>query len=674
MLATTEAKRWMLAGMDVPLLRTMREFAEQEIIIPDGPKKGVRYNCLTQPYTGLLFDAMDSTEYQRFVILGPTQSGKSLNGFIIPIMFHLFEIGETVICGVPKMDVAGDKYREDILPAIEASRYRDLLPSSGSGSRGGKNIESVKFKHGPTLKFMSGAGDDKSRAAFTSRVVIITETDGMDEASETSREADPITQLEGRTRAYGRRKRIYMECTVSTPQGRTWREYQASTKSRIVLPCPKCGLWVSPERESLQGWRAATDIQGAIDGGHFACPECSEPWTEIDRRDANRQAKLVHDGQEVTPEGHVVGEAPRTNTLGFRWSAVNNLFAEAGDLAGEEWKAANTAEDSDDAEKQQHQFVWAIPWAPPELNLRILTANHVQTKLSGLEKCEVPDWAIGLTLTIDVGSRAAHWTVKAWKSDATNSTIDYGVAEIRSDQAGGDDAAIERCTLIALLELWDEFETEPYIGPDGKPMPLSGLCDSGYAVSQLAVYEFCRRVNQKAKRPAIHPAKGYGQAAKDRSKYSSPKNRTAEWHKSPTEAGVTLVHFNADYWKEWAHERWYTPQGSPGAGTVFGKAPTPEARELLRLEHQAFARHITAEEIREEVPEKSKAGKGTVRKWYKKRRNNHWLDCDAMAGVAANGFYGVQVVAQTRQEIKQTEKPSPLTMPDGRPFLITERE
>ena len=128
-----------------------------------------------------------------------------------------------MICGLPDMAMAADKWREDILPAIEQSRFRDLLPRRGGGSRGGR-VESLKFVNGATLKFMSGGGTDKSRAGFTSRVAVITETDGMDQPGATSRESDKITQLEARTRAYGDRKRIYMECTVSTEPGRTWQE------------------------------------------------------------------------------------------------------------------------------------------------------------------------------------------------------------------------------------------------------------------------------------------------------------------------------------------------------------------------------------------------------------------------------------------------------------------
>ena len=38
--------------------------------------------------------------------------------------------------------MAKDKWREDILPVIEASRYRDLLPRQGGGSRA---VESLQF-------------------------------------------------------------------------------------------------------------------------------------------------------------------------------------------------------------------------------------------------------------------------------------------------------------------------------------------------------------------------------------------------------------------------------------------------------------------------------------------------------------------------------------------------
>jgi hypothetical protein len=50
-------------------------------------------------------------------------------------------------------------------------------------------------------------------------VLAVTEIDGLDQSGGTSRESDKLSQLEGRTRAYGDRARIYLECTVSHDQG-----------------------------------------------------------------------------------------------------------------------------------------------------------------------------------------------------------------------------------------------------------------------------------------------------------------------------------------------------------------------------------------------------------------------------------------------------------------------
>ncbi|MCC7336838.1 MAG: phage terminase large subunit family protein [Pirellulaceae bacterium] len=244
--------RWFLEQSKPRRLRTMRQFAEDEIVLPSGPFAGSRFRVHRQPYTGLWFDQVDSGQFSRFVATGPTQSGKTIACFVIPLLYHLFEYGETVICGLPDMDMATDKWREDLLPIIERSKYRDQLPKQGSGSRGGL-VQSLQFRNGATLKFMSGGGGDKSRAAFTSRVVVITETDGRNEPGRNSRESDKISQLIARTRAFGHRSRIYMECTVSTETGRTWQEYTRGTCSHIVLPCPLCNAWVSPEREHLVG-------------------------------------------------------------------------------------------------------------------------------------------------------------------------------------------------------------------------------------------------------------------------------------------------------------------------------------------------------------------------------------------------------------------------------------
>jgi phage terminase large subunit GpA-like protein len=623
---------WFLNQARPRKLRGMRSFAEQEIIIPDGPFVGRRFRCARQPYTGLWFDAVDSGRWSRCVATGPTQSGKTLSCFVIPLLYHLFEVGETVICGLPDMDMAADKWREDILPAIEQSRFRDLLPSRGGGSRGGR-VESLQFSNGATLKFMSGGGSDKSRAGFTSRVVVITETDGMDQPGSTSRESDKITQLEARTRAYGSRKRIYMECTVSTEQGRTWQEYQNGTRSRIVLPCPHCRRWVTPEREHLSGWQGAESQAAARTSGAFSCPDCGEFWSSEERASANLQARLLHGDQSIDVQGNVCGTPPACDTLGFRWSAVNNLFTQPGDLAADEWRAARSS-DEENADREMRQFIWCVPAAATKWEESCLDAHELAGRMTDLARGVVPLTAQKLTAAVDLGKYLAHWIVVAWSPGAIGHIVDYGRLEVPSQDLG-----VEKAILLALREFRDTaLKGWPSGNAAGaKIVPHQVWIDAGYMAP--VVYAFCRETPER-----FFPVVGRGAAQQHR-----------QWYNRPTRTGSTVkhvgegFHFNwlpaerlhlgevdADYWKTWAQQRLTTPLGSPGAMSLFQAAPE---------EHLALAKHLSAERKMEEFV----AGKGVVVKWERLRRQNHWFDALYNACAAAS-FSGVRLVDETPKE------------------------
>lgn len=635
----------------------MRAFAEEEIVIPDGPFVGRRFRCSRQPYTALWFDAVDSGRWSRCVATGPTQSGKTLSCFIITLLYHLFELQETVICGLPDMDMAGDKWRQDILPVIEQSRYRDLLPRHGGGSRGGR-VESLQFGNGATLKFMSGGGSDKSRAGFTSRVLVVSETDGMDETAGTSRESDKITQLEARTRAYGARKRIYLECTVSTEEGRTWQEYTKGSRGRIVLPCPHCKEWVSPEREHLTGWQGAVTQADARVTGAFSCPTCRQVWSEEVRTQANLAGRLLHHGQTVDASGTIHGAPPATDTLGLRWSAVNNLFLDAGDFAADEWRASR-APDEENAEREMRQFVWCLPVAPSKWSETSFEATELAQRMNDLPRGVVPEGAQTITAAVDLGKYLAHWIVVAWMPEAVCHIVDYGRLEVASDDLG-----VEQATLVALREFKTMIGEGWPVGSTGGELMNASLVwiDAGYMTP--VVYVFCRESGTR-----FRPALGRGAAQQHRQWYNRP-TRTGALVKHigegfhinflPAER-LHLVEVDADHWKTWVHQRLNTPMGKAGAMSLF-KAP-PE-------EHLALAKHLTAETKTEEFV----AGRGVVVKWERVRRQNHWFDALYNA-CAAGDLCGVRLVGDPPVRVQYPRDPvrPPFTTSDGRPYLITER-
>lgn len=616
--------KWTIRAAKAPRLRRIAEWVEQEIVLPDGPYAGRRFRCDRQPYTRLLFDEIDSGRWNRAVITGPTQSGKTLSAFIVPTLYHLFEIGESVICGVPSGEIAADKWEVDLKPAIENSRYRDLLPTKGRGSKGGTPT-SIRFGNGATLKFMTGGGSDKKRAAFTSRVVVITETDGMDVAGEGSREADKITQIEARTRAFWGRRRIYLECTTSTEDGRTWREYLAGTTSRILLECPHCKAWVTPERENLHGWQSVENVVDAREAGHIQCPECAAAWSDADRTTANQRARLLHRGQEVTPDGEIVGAPPKTDTLGFRWTAANNLFVGAGDVAADEWRAAR-AEDQDNAEKELRQFVWALPVEATSVREVSLDTKTLMNRVNTLARGKVSPAAKWLTVGIDIGKWLLHWVAVASTENGTAHEVDYGRIEVASQHLPADVA------ILAALRGFRDALNNGWPRADGPQMLVNQVwIDSRY--QQDAVHSFCRESGDR-----YHPTIGYG-GEQGRS-YSQPRRISSDvrtigdgYHetavRSPGKAPLRRIDIDANHWKTQLQDRLCCPVATSGAITLHS---------ATGFEHLQLARHLTAERRVEEWI----AGRGNVVRWEAIRRDNHWLDAFSLA-TAAQHFCGARV-------------------------------
>ena len=613
--------RWLAESARSPRLRTMREFAEQEIVIPNGYFAGTRFSCSIQPFTGLFFDAVDSGRWSNFTVTGPSQSGKTLMGFCIPILYHLFEWKETVVVGLPDLDMAEDKWKEDLMPLIESSRYRELLPRRGTGSKGGKTLRR-DFSNGATLRYMSGGGSDKSRAGFTSRVVVITETDGMDEAGEGSRESDKVSQLEARVRSWSTRARIYKECTVSIKEGRTWSDYSQGTASRIVAPCPACGEYVSPEREHLHGWQDAADVIQARALAAFVCPECGVILSNDDRVRMMQSSRLLHKGERINSSGQVSGEAVATDSLGFRWSGFHNLLLTPGDLGVDEYRGAR-ASDEEMAERKLCQFVWALPYAPDKEDETALDAWVVMKRQLPFARGVVPAGAEFVTAGLDLGKTKCHYVVLAWFPGARCHVVDYGVLEVLHETLG-----VER-GLADVMMRFDEIAGAGWIDEGAKPVqPTWVFVDSGWETE--TVYSFCRREDLEL-RGRWMPVKGFG-ALQRAGHYVSPRKKNSDvrsigngWHIVRVKAKrIRTVMLNSDEWKAWVHKRLATPVGEPGALTFYETANP--------FGHERISKHLLAEKVTKAYDPK--------RGWYTKlesvRKDNHYLDATYIACAAGN--------------------------------------
>ena len=217
--------------------------------------------------------------------------------------------------------------------------------------------------------------------------------------------------------------------------------------------------------------------------------------------------------------------------------------------------------------------------------------------------------------------------------------VDYGHHEVASDSLG-----VEQALMVALREMKEMFaEGWPKGRVEGdRVLPEQVFIDSGFTAP--AVYAFCRESGER-----FRPAIGRGAAQQHH-----------QWYNRPTQTGsicrligegyhvnllpaekLYLVQIDSDHWKTWVHQRLSTPMDKPGAMTLFHALPQ---------EHLALAKHLTAEAKMEEyVP-----GKGTVTRWERIRRSNHWFDALYNACAAGHGC-GVRLVQEESREPPKIE-------------------
>jgi phage terminase large subunit GpA-like protein len=349
----------------------------------------------------------------------------------------------------------------------------------------------------------------------------------------------------------------------------------------------------------------------------LACPSCGAEWSEPQRAEANRRGRLVHKGQEVAPDGTVQGMVPRANTLGFRFTAANNLLVSMAKVAEEEWSAPRNT-DGTLAEKKMRQFYWTLPSEPEAVTLSELDAAAITQRSTDVPRGRVPADAEKITVGIDVGKWLCHWVAVAWRKGGTPHVLEYGRLEVPSNAM-----AEEQAILTALRRFRDDVCVVgwPSVANNATVRPSLTLVDSGNWES--TVVAFCRESG-----PGFLPSKGFGTQQVGRRKQMHDPG----YEPVPQPAGHTLVEINSDCWKSFVHARVQTPVGQPGGLTLYHAPPT---------EHLSFAKHLTAEKRVEEFV----AGRGLVTTWRAVSRNNHFLDACAMACVAGHGVGERVVVA-----------------------------
>ncbi|MFO0979675.1 MAG: terminase gpA endonuclease subunit [Planctomycetaceae bacterium] len=594
-------------------IRSIVDFAEAELRYPTGRYRGEKFSRRFQPATTLLLEELSSDYWRESWIIGPHQAGKSFS--IVAWMFHcLFERQEDVIFGLPDLAMRSVKWRKDILPMLEASSFRGLLPSSGSGSKGGIG-EIVTFRNGVSLQFMGAGGGDTQRAGSTARNLIVTEAEAFGARGTNSEESSKWEQIRGRVAHFAGSERVLAECTVTVEESLMWSNYIGGTASSVVMPCHGCGNHVAPEREHLVGWQDAKTEEQARANGRFSCPRCGIVWNESERLRNLQSARLIHAGQTIDLDNNTQGDIPPTRKLGFRFSAASNAFSDAGSIAVEEWSRERLENPEARANKDRaiSQFRFAVPVKQQTLEIAPLEVRALLTRCSNPSIGFAPRDTIKVYAGVDVRKTQVHWALLAFRDALGPRFVSWGVESV-NNQLTTEEGLTE--TLEALQK---RFGDGVPVDASDKILPVSfALCDAGWQTQMIQ--KACERD------PFWMPCKGFGAGILRDQSYRTP--RATGSHCRLIGDGFHIAHV-ADRWLvELDANRWKSRLLQSMRARIEGRNgltfANAEERSL-----RAFLAQLTSEpEIERSV------GGELVTTFGEPRGANHWLDAAYLAMAA----------------------------------------
>ncbi|MFM2422574.1 MAG: hypothetical protein RL291_1104 [Pseudomonadota bacterium] len=511
---------------------------------------------------------------------------------------------------------------------------------------------------------LAWAGSAARVAGMAAKVVLVDELDRM--AASVKGEGDPWTLTEARGFSFRDRMRgaistplvgtcdtiidevsgleLWKRMEVEDIQSAIWRLWQGGTMHHWTWCCPHCRTYFVPRFKQLR-WPENATSAAALKDAWVECPHCEGEIREHHKPAMNATGRYVAPGQTVDADGVVTGPLPETMTLSFWVSGLASPFITFGQRAA----SYLTAKLSGERDKLQAVLNTGFGelYAPGGGDVAEWQQVKALSEPYPYKMREVPQPVRFLTAGVDVQGNRVVYVVRGWGPNATSWLVDRGEIWGATTEDG----------------VWAELGTllSSYYG--GLPVRMTCV-DSGFRpgkpfnVPQNKVYEFVRRF-----RGRMHPTKGKRTAAKpiQVSRIETKPDGKARSY------GLDLLWLDSDHWKSWVHERLLWPASQPGAWYLPSDIDDDYCKQIVS-----------------EARVKSPTG---APEWIARSRNNHFLDCEALAAAAGYGLLNAHrlavkasqddtlplspevavVVPEVGAEAAVARAPAPLTATSPRP-------
>jgi phage terminase large subunit GpA-like protein len=586
------------------------------------------------PYTIPFCRAVAGRSYRRVVLAMFAQGGKS--EALLDIMGQRLDQQPGPILYVgPNRQFLIEQFEPRIMDLL------DQAPSlRGKVSRGKRMSKTRKIISGVPLR-LAHAG---SSTALKSDPAALAITDEADELMANVRgQGDPIGLIDRRGETYA----DFVHAIVSTPSSGVadvvhdpdsgldfwdtseieevssaiWKLWAQGTQYHYAWPCPHCGEYFIPRMRLLRYDPKGTPTQ-ARDSAFVECPRCEEAIFDEGtvKADLNARAVFVAPGQIVERDGRVVGDPPDSETCSFWVSGLASPFVNWGRRAFDIVEAEATG---DDAVRQVVANAgFGELWAPASGSVPEWSA--LMRLRAGYHRDDVPIGVRFLTMGVDVQGNRLVYVVRGWGLRQESWLIAWGELYGPTDE---DDVWLDLADLIRT--------------PYGGRYVRRCFVDAGFRpgkkiiVPTHKVYDFARSFPR-----VVYATKGFDQ----RESPISVKRIEVNPRGGRPMYGLDLVRLDTNFLKSWVHERIRWPDGAAGGW------------HLPQEVDEGYCRQIVSEAAAK------KANGSPV--WIQRSRENHLLDCEALAYGAAY-MLGVTHLRGGARPLRRDGKPAKPQQPQN---------
>lgn len=366
------------------------EWMKRNVIVPEGPMKGSRYDPELSPYFPPLWDILLAPSVREMFVAAGPQIGKTLFGQGFLARRGVERPGPRQIA-LPDETLVGNWFKKKLIPLFKDSpQLRRYI-----GKERNSVVTAEISLHNGTTFSGRWMGSDSQRASLSALDGLGDEPDMFPEGAQ--------ADFRERFNSYDS---LFKLLWIGKPigfEGESWiwdQRKTADIKVQWAAKCPACGTFQVMQFENIkvpEGMRDPAVIRHEK-AAYYQCCRCEWRWTDKIRNRAVRAGRLDFD-REVDRPVRVFAHLPSWNS---RWVSLSEVMASWFEAQG----------------KQEKMKSWFNGFAAQPGDVVVSESDEDRLRqfiLPELPPIVVPDRAQAVTFSVDMQadhfyhSTCAHW-------------------------------------------------------------------------------------------------------------------------------------------------------------------------------------------------------------------------------------------------------------------------